>query len=57
MTAVLHTIGIHPANPAAPKPKVEPPHPGKPEQPTWARFNQGHNQKMTKGRFFRHQGR
>ena len=45
-----------PVNPAA-KPKVEPPHPGKQEQPMWTRFNQGHNQKMTKGRFFRHQGR
>jgi len=45
-----------PANPAA-KPKVEPPHPGKQEQPMWARFNHGQNQKMPKGRFFRHQGR
>ncbi|HKD48815.1 MAG TPA: hypothetical protein VKB67_14100 [Rhizomicrobium sp.] len=43
--------------PASPKPKIEPPHPGKPEQPMWARFNQGHNQKMPKGRSFRHQGR
>jgi hypothetical protein len=44
------------ANPAA-QPKVEPPHPGKQEQPMWTRFNQGHNQKMSKGRVFRHQGR
>jgi len=47
---------VTPANPPA-KPKLEPPHPGKQEQPMWARFNQGHNQKMPKGRFFRHQGR
>jgi hypothetical protein len=39
------------------KPKVEPPHPGKQEQPMWTRFNQGHNQKMPRGRVFRHQGR
>src|SRR5215469_15614542 len=45
------------ATSASPKPKVEPPHPGKPEQPMWARFNQSHNQKMPKGRSFRHQGR
>ena len=44
-------------NPAPTKPKVEPPHPGKQEQPMWARFNQKHNQKMSKGRSFRHQGR
>ena len=48
--------GIEP-NPAAVKAKAEPPHPGKQEQPMWTRFNQGHNQKMPKGRFFRHQGR
>jgi hypothetical protein len=46
------------ANPApATKPaKALPPHPGK-EQPMWARMNQGHSQKMAKGRPFRHQGR
>ncbi len=42
-----------PAKPAAAK---APPHP-KPEQPMWARMNQGHSQKMRKGRPFRHQGR
>ena len=43
--------------PAA-KPQTPPPqHPGKPEQPMWARFNHGHSQKMSKGRNFRHQGR
>jgi hypothetical protein len=47
---------VTPANPPA-KPKVEPPHPGKQEQPSWTRFNQGHNQKMPRGRVFRHQGR
>ena len=47
---------VAPTNPAA-KPKVEPPHPGKQEQPMWTRFNHGHNQKMAKGRVFRHQGR
>jgi len=44
---------IHPTG----TPKIEPPHPGKQEQPMWVRFNQGHNQKMPKGRPFRHQGR
>ena len=41
----------------AAKPKMPPTHPGKPEQPIWARFNHGHSQKMSKGRNFRHQGR
>jgi hypothetical protein len=44
------------AKPAAAKPAKAPPHP-KPEQPMWARMNQGHSQKMSKGRPFRHQGR
>lgn len=46
-----------PPDPALAKPKIEPPHPGKQEQPMWARFNHGHNQKMPRGRVFRHQGR
>ncbi|MES2293647.1 MAG: hypothetical protein V4527_10165 [Pseudomonadota bacterium] len=54
---------VKPADPVAPaaaaaKPAAAkaPPHP-KPEQPMWARMNQGHSQKMSKGRPFRHQGR
>jgi hypothetical protein len=45
--------------PVPSKPVKTPPahHAGKPEQPLWARFNQSHSQKMTKGRSFRHQGR
>ena len=31
--------------------------PGRPEQPTWAKFNKGPAQKLAKGRPFRHQGR
>jgi hypothetical protein len=44
---------------AATKPpgRNPPRHPGKPEQPIWAKFNHGHSQKMMKGRNFRHQGR
>jgi hypothetical protein len=42
--------------PAAKPAKALPQHPGK-EQPMWARMNQGHSQKMAKGRPFRHQGR
>ena len=42
---------------AAPKPvpKPKPMHPGQ-NQPGWA-GNQGHGQKMAKGRIIRHQGR
>jgi hypothetical protein len=46
-----------PASPAAAKPPNPPRHPGKPEQPIWAKLNQGHARKMMKGRNFRHQGR
>ncbi len=42
---------------AATPAKAPPARPGKPEQPMWARMNQGHSQKMGKGRLFRHQGR
>lgn len=47
---------VAPAAAAKPAAVKAPPHP-KPEQPMWARMNQGHSQKMSKGRPFRHQGR
>ena len=47
---------VAPAAAAKPAAAKAPPHP-KPEQPMWARMNQGHSQKMSKGRPFRHQGR
>ena len=45
-----------PAKPAPAK-AAKPAIPGRPDQPTWAKFNKGPAQKMAKGRPFRHQGR
>jgi hypothetical protein len=45
------------AQAAKPAPAKKPVIPGRPEQPTWAKFNKGPGQKLAKGRPFRHQGR